>query len=211
MGDHLDQPTFHARYEAMPENFRAELIGGVVYVPSPLKADHGGPHADLVTWANIYRSHLPAARVMDNATDILGPDSEPQPDVYLFLEGGQTRMTTDGYVEGPPEFVGEVASSSAAYDLHEKRRDYERYGVGEYLVVLVRESRVVWFTRPGGPKSGFVELAAGTDGIHRSLSLPGLWLDAAALFRSDVPRLLEVLNLGLATPEHAAFVASRKK
>ena len=29
-GDHLDQKTFHARYEAIPENVRAELIGGVV-------------------------------------------------------------------------------------------------------------------------------------------------------------------------------------
>jgi hypothetical protein len=29
-GDRLDQPTFHARYERMPEDFRAELIGGIV-------------------------------------------------------------------------------------------------------------------------------------------------------------------------------------
>jgi hypothetical protein len=27
-GDHLDQVTFHERYKAMPEAFRAELIGG---------------------------------------------------------------------------------------------------------------------------------------------------------------------------------------
>jgi len=195
----------------MPKSFRAELIGGIVYVPSPLKSDHGGLHADVVTWANIYRSRTPGARVLDNATDVLGPDSEPQPDTLLVLEGGQTRITSDGYVEGPPELIAEVASSSAAYDLHEKRRDYERYGVGEYLVVLVRESRVVWFTRPAGPKSAFIELAAGADGIYRSPSLPGLWLDAAALFRSDLPRLLDVLNQGLAAPEHATFVASRKK
>lgn|GEM_PF-2507776 len=34
-GDHLDQPTFHQRYAAMPASFRAELIAGVVFVPSP--------------------------------------------------------------------------------------------------------------------------------------------------------------------------------
>ena len=46
-GDHLDQATFHARYEAMPPDFRAELIGGVVFVPSPLRSEHGESHAWL--------------------------------------------------------------------------------------------------------------------------------------------------------------------
>jgi hypothetical protein len=36
-GDHLDQPTFHERHEAMPD-VRAELIGGFVYMSSPQKA-----------------------------------------------------------------------------------------------------------------------------------------------------------------------------
>ena len=35
-GQRLDQPTFHALYEAMPPGTRAELIDGVVYMPSPL-------------------------------------------------------------------------------------------------------------------------------------------------------------------------------
>jgi Uma2 family endonuclease len=206
-GDHLDQPTFHLRYLAMPENYRAELIGGIVYVPSPLKADHGKVHANVVTWAGIYRSRTPGSHVLDNATDILGPDSEPQPDTLLYLEGGQTRLTKDGYLEGPPELIAEVASSSASYDLHAKLRDYEKHGVGEYVVLLVRESRAVWFVRPGGPASGFVEAPPDADGIYRSKLLPGLWLDPAALFRDDLARVLEVLHGGLASPEHAAFAA----
>ena len=36
-GQQLDQPTFHERYEAMPPETRAELVGGVVYMPSPLR------------------------------------------------------------------------------------------------------------------------------------------------------------------------------
>jgi hypothetical protein len=35
-GQDLDQPTFHALYEAMPPGTRAELIDGVVYMPSPV-------------------------------------------------------------------------------------------------------------------------------------------------------------------------------
>ena len=90
--------------------------------------------------------------------------------------------------------------------MFEKRNDYERYGIGEYLVMLIREARAVWFTRSSN-MSAFVEIAAGNDGILRSPKFPGLWLDASALFRGDRKRVNDVLNLGLASPEHAAFVA----
>lgn len=210
-GDHLDQPTFHARYRAMPERFRAELIGGVVYVPSPLKADHGEIHAKVMFWLGTYSVKSAGTRVLDNATDILAPDSEPQPDGCLVVDGGQTRLDADGYLTGPPELAVEVASTSQAYDLFEKRRDYERYGVREYLVLIVRESRALWFVRqPGQSKAGFTELMPADDGVLRSPSLPGLWLDAPALFRGDTARVIDVLNAGLATPEHAAFAARNR-
>ena len=41
----------------------------------------------------------------------------------------------------------------------------------------------------------------------RSEVFPGLWLDPRALLTQDWPRLLAVLGQGLASPEHAAFVA----
>lgn len=40
-GQRLDRATFHDRYEAMPPETRAELIGGVVHMPSPMTSDHG--------------------------------------------------------------------------------------------------------------------------------------------------------------------------
>src|SRR5207245_2120719 len=82
-GDHLDQPTFHERYLAMPPNVKAELIGGIVHMPSPLKLPHSGCHADVVTWLGVYKASTPGTDVRDNATTILGPESEPQPDAHL--------------------------------------------------------------------------------------------------------------------------------
>jgi hypothetical protein len=35
-GDHMKQPEFHRLYSSMPEDYRAELIGGIVFEPSPL-------------------------------------------------------------------------------------------------------------------------------------------------------------------------------
>ncbi len=152
-GDHLDQKTFHERYTAMPENFRAELIEGMVIVPSPLRLPHGRSHVTFNTWLGTYLAATPGIDGADNATSILGEESEPQPDSSLFVSpecGGQCRIVND-YLTGPPEWVGEIASSSEAYDLHGKYRDYEKAGVLEYAVVLLREQAVRWFVLRNGP------------------------------------------------------------
>lgn len=207
-GDRLDQKTFHERYKATPEQFKAELIEGMVYVmASPLNPRHGRPHGKLIGWLSLYEEATPGTETLINTTDILGPESEPQPDAALLVlpkYGGQAREDADGYLEGAPEFVGEIASSSESIDLHGKRRDYERHGVKEYLVAAVRQRRVYWWVSRAGR---FEPLAPGADGILRSEVFPGLWLDPEALLRHDLARLLSVLRQGLASPEHVAFVA----
>jgi Uma2 family endonuclease len=205
-GDHLDQKTFHERYEAMPEDFKAELIGGIVFMPSPLKRPHGRTHARVCHWLIEYEDSTPGTQAFDNATAILDRDSEPQPDACLLITAaghGQTREQ-DGYIAGPPELIVEVASASESIDLHLKRADYERVGVREYVVVVLRQRRVLWWVRRDGR---FADLPPGPDGLFRSETFPGLWLDPDALLRLDGQRLAEVVRQGLATPEHAAFVA----
>lgn len=205
-GERLDQKTFHERYEAMPEYVRAELIEGVVYMPSPVGSPHGGSHLELCIWLGTYKAHTPGTGGADNTTTILGPASEPQPDVFLRIlpaHGGQTWDDERQYVHGAPELIAEASDSSEGFDLGPKFRDYQQGGVREYLVILVRRRQVRWFTRSD---SGFVDLPPGEDGILRSEVFPGLWLDPEALLRGDTLRVLEVLNQGLATPEHAGFV-----
>lgn len=204
-GDHLDQPTFHARYMQTADHIKAELIGGVVYMPSPVRRSHGKFHVKLLRWLDSYADDTPGTEVLDNTTSILGNDSEPQPDACLRVINGQSKETEDDYILGPPEFIAEVASSTASYDLHKKKDDYERYGVREYLVLLIHEKRAVWFGRAEG---GFVEMTMGTDGLFRSVVMPGLWLDVAAFFRLDIQAVEAVLQQGLATAEHTAFVDS---
>jgi Uma2 family endonuclease len=203
-GDRMDQPTFHSRYKAMPAHIRAELIGGIVYMPSPVKTLHADVHAEVVAWLKVYQAVTPGVRAVDNATVILGADSEPQPDASLYLlDRGQTKPTEDGYLTGAPELVAEIALSSESYDLSAKHADYLRHGVQEYLVVLLRQQRVVWFVREG---QAFVEMTAGLDGVFRSRFFKGLWLDAGALVRGETGRVHEVLREGVASVEHAEFV-----
>jgi Uma2 family endonuclease len=206
----MDQKTFHALYLKTPEGFKAELIGGTVYVmSSPVSLNHGKHHSRLVRFLCTYADNTPGIEIGDNTTNVLSEESEPQPDAFLVIEpeyGGQTTLNKDGYVVGGPELVAEVANSTASIDLNRKKADYEKAGVGEYLVVLVREKSVVCFGR-GGRHGGFLELKPGSDGVIRSGVLPGLWLDLKGLFERPPRRLYSVLNKGLASPEHAAFVA----
>jgi Uma2 family endonuclease len=205
-GDHLDQKTFHERYEAMPPGFRAELIGGVVFMPSPTKRRHSRAHGISYGWIIQYETATAGTESHVTPTAILDDEAEPEPDVCLLIVApgqGQTH-DEDGYIVGPPELMVETAYSTEAIDLHMKKADYERTGVREYVVIALRQQKVFWFV---GRDGHFVELQPGADGILRSEVFPGLWLDPAALLRSDLPRVLEVGQQGLATPEHAAFVA----
>ncbi len=93
-GQRLDQPTFHALYEAMPPGTRAELIDGVVFMPGPVDPAHGRAHVPVIVWLDYYAENTPGVQVLDNATTILGWKSETQPDAMLRILpewGGQTR------------------------------------------------------------------------------------------------------------------------
>jgi Uma2 family endonuclease len=202
-GDHMAREEFHRLYERSPEDFHAELIGGIVYVASPLKRQHGTCHLLLGGLFAAYVARTPGVEAGDNTTVLLGDDAEPQPDLYVRLlpeSGGQSRTTDDDYILGAPELVAEIAHSSRAIDLHAKKDDYARYGVREYLVVSLREARLRWFDLRAGR-----ELESADDGIVRLGQFPGLWVDATALFASDYLGLIAALDHGLATPEHAEF------
>ncbi len=202
-GDRLTQPEFHRRYEAQPADDRFELIGGVVYMASPLGLPHGTSHTRLSLVLSHYQAATLGTEHADNTTVILGEESEPQPDSLLLIlpeYGGQTRLHRKKYILGAPEFVAEVAHSTRAIDLNQKKVDYQRGGVKEYLVVCLEEEELHWFSFK--PRK---RISPDSRGIFRSHAFPGLWLDGPALLERDSNRLLQTLELGLATPEHAAF------
>ncbi len=206
-GDRLTRDEFERRYAAMPSLKKAELIEGVVYMPSPVRVRrHGGPHAKVITWLGNYEAKTPGVEVADNATARLDLENEPQPDAMLYIApelGGQVRITPDDYIEAAPELVAEVASSSASYDLNTKLDAYRRNGVQEYIVWRVLDQQIDWFVLRGGR---YERLEPDDRGVVRSQVFPGLWLDTAALLRGDLAGTLQVLDEGLATAGHAGFV-----
>jgi len=208
-GDCLSAEEFERRYHLMPDVKKAELIGGVVYMPSPVSLDdHGSPHFDMGTWLGTYKAFTFGVRGGDNATVRLNPKNRPQPDLLLIIkpECGGATILTDGYVTGPPEHVDEISASSTNYDLNQKLNEFLAAGIPEYVVWRVWDQAIDWFVLEGA-KYRKIDPEAG---IYRSHVFPGLWLDAAAMIAGDMQRVLAVLQQGIATPEHAAFCEKLK-
>jgi hypothetical protein len=205
-GDRLTRAEFERRYDAMPNLKKAELIEGVVYMPSPVTVSHSKSHFDFIGWMAIYRMFTPGVEGGDNGSLRLDLNNMPQPDAFLrILEecGGQARISPDRYVEGSPEVIGEVAVSRIDFDLNIKLPVYRRNGVREYIVWRVPDQAIDWFILRG---AGYDRLPLGANGIFRSEVLPGLWLDRKALIEGDLARVGQVAQLGVASTEHADFV-----
>jgi len=203
-GDRLTRAEFERRYETMPNLKNAELIEGVVYMGSPVRVIHGQPHAHIMGWLFSYQVATPGIGLFDNTTVRLDADNEPQPDALLRIEnGGQTIISEDGYLEGAPEFIAEIAASSASYDLRDKLRAYRRNQVQEYLVWQVNEKKIDWFRLREGE---YIVLPSDATGTIKSEVFPGLWLAIPALIARNLVEVQSVLQRGLATSEHQSFV-----
>jgi Uma2 family endonuclease len=204
-GDRLTAEEFDRRYAATPEKFKAELIKGVVYVASPVTyEEHGGPHFDIIAWLGMYRVATPGIRGGDNTTVRL-PGNRPQPDACLFIDplsGGRVAIV-DRYIVGGPECIAEIAATSESYDLGDKLDVYRQFGVKEYIVWRVFDEAIDWFVLRGDK---YERLPVSDDGIYRSETLPGLWLDAPALLHGDMERVSHVAQQGIVDAIHADFV-----
>jgi Uma2 family endonuclease len=204
-GDVLDRDEFERRYNAMPEAIKAELIEGRVYMSSPVRYNnHGKPDRNLNTWLGVYSAFTPGTSGANNATIRMDDFNEPQPDGILILEErGQAIIGPDDYLEGAPELAIEVSASTATRDLREKLAAYRRNGVREYIVWSIYDRQLTWFILEAGE---YIPLPQDSDGIFRSRVFPGLWLDVESLLNDEMAAVLTVLQQGLASEEHAAFI-----
>ena len=218
-GSSFTQPEFHLLYSRTPEGFRAELVGGIVYVmSSPVSNGHATRRFDFGGALFHYRRFTPGVQGGSDRTVRLGDGGEAQPDLHLRVrldhggtvgtwnleDGEQVPAGDDGdFLESGPEFVLEVAKSSRRFDLGEKLADYRAGGVKEYVVAVARTRTLVWYCFEESEEA----LVVPADGVLKSRVMPGLWINGPAVFREDAMTAGDTLDAGLATPEHAAFVA----
>jgi len=204
-GDKLTRDEFLRRWAAHPEINNAELIGGTVFMSSPVSVEHGDCDGHVGGWLQYYSAFTPGTASGHNITSFLLDDT-PQPDLNLRIlpEFGGASWVEGRYLHGMSEMLAAISLSSASLDLHEKLDLYEAARVPEYLVVLLFEQEIRWHVLVDGQ---YQRLAPGPDGLFRSHVFPGLWLDGKALLAGNMAEVLLKLQEGLKSPEHQAFVA----
>jgi Uma2 family endonuclease len=204
-GDRLTRDEFMRRWEAMPDLKWAELLNGVVYMPSPISLIHSDFHSSLNGWLWTYATTTPGCASNSAGTWLMTSDSAPQPDLALRILpefGGQS--TIEGkYAAGAPELIVEVSPTTSIKDTGVKFRLYERSAVREYLIVRPAKHKLIWNILVEGK---FQELAADDDGLFRSRMFPGLWLNPSQLWDGDLAGIAATVRQGAAKSEHTAFV-----
>jgi len=210
-GDRLTRVEFERRHNVTPSD-NYELIEGVVYMASPVKAKgHSTPVNIIQTWLGNYCADTPGTNAGANGSIRLDIENMPQPDAWLIIEpshGGQAVYSDDDYIEGAPELIVENANTSAGIDLHDKLRAYRRNSVREYIVWRTFDQQIDAFTFRDGD---FHKADLPADGILKSEVFPGLWLDTRATLAHDRAKINATLSQCLATPEHAGFVEKLKR
>jgi Uma2 family endonuclease len=203
-GDNLTREEFLRRRQLDNRIKKAELICGIVYLPSPVTIEHGVNDGYVGTWLGSYQAATPGTQAGHNTTSFLLKDA-PQPDNFLriFPEFGGASSTKDNYLAGSPELLAEICLSSTAYDLHQKFDLYQEAGVQEFLAIMLHEKEIRWYVLLDWK---YQVLHPDADGILRSRVFPGLWLDGAAFFQGDMRRVLDLLQKGIDSPEHKDFV-----
>ncbi len=193
-GDRLSRDEFLERWERMPALKKAELIDGVVYMPSPVSLTHSGYDGLSHLVLSSFAARTPGSGFFPNATWLM-LESAPQPDSCLcWLPPSGTLKTIRDLATGVPDLIVEVSLSTRSYDLGPKLALYQKAGVPEYVALLVEEERIEWRVLEQG---SYGLMQPDTDGIFRSRAFPGLWIESAAFWRKDQARLLAVLEQGL--------------
>ena len=212
-GDHLDSKEFLRRWDAMPDLKRAELIDGIVTMPSPVSRPHATIHGKMSGWLYLYDDSTPGCEFGLEGSWVMSGDSVPQPDLFLRMlpEFGGQSGEERGLGAGAPELIVEMSGSTLTRDLGVKMELYRRTGVREYITVVLNPRQIIWRELSRGR---YREIKADDDGLLRSRVFPGLWLDPDAVW-SAKKSLRKVVEKGIESPEHAAFVrrlaTARKK
>ncbi len=192
-GDHLSREELHRRYLARPDIKKAELLDGVVYMPSPIRIrHHARPHGFVVAWLGQYVASASDVILAPNGSVYLDGQDEVQPDAFLWRpEPGGPILTDDDYLEGAPQLVVEISASTATYDLHVKKEAYRRNGVREYVVWRVLDEAIDWFRLQDGQ---YALIAPDAEGVVESEQFPGLRLHVASMLAGDLAAVLARLR-----------------
>ena len=175
------EPMTVADYERLPDDGRRyELLDGeLIEMPAPTIFHQ----LVLSEYYDLLKQHVRQyrlGRALFSPVDVeLTPMNVVQPDL-IYVSTANSHVLTGKRVVGTPDLVVEATSpESRVRDMVRKRDKYQHAGVREYWLIDTRARTHTTWTLEG---RYYVEIPADEDGMARSIVLPDLTIDVAALF-----------------------------
>ncbi len=190
-GDRMTDDEF---FQFAPEDRKAELIGGILVMPSPAYLPHEDRQGFLITVLRAFVRHQRLGIVLGSHTAVHLQNGETYEPDGLFVSAERASIVRREGVFGAPDLVIELLSPGTAnYDWGIKRRVYAQSGVRE-----------LWLIDPNGldgsaffqrDESGLKEVSI-QDNVLQSLAVPGFYLRADWLWpeSGDLPDEVGVLK-----------------
>lgn len=197
----MERMTAADFFRDAPEDRKAELIDGVMIMPSPPLIAHEMLQDFLYRLLGDYVEDQRLGRIFGSRTAVeLELFYAPEPDI-LFIANDRLHIIGEKGILGAPDFVIEILSASTAQnDRGPKMRAYERAGVREY-----------WLIDPYGPAgSEFYQLQEGrfrphapsAEGILTSTTVRGFWIDLNWLWAGrEYPPVRQALDAILSSQQ----------
>jgi Uma2 family endonuclease len=188
--------TFADFVELIPDDQKADLIEGAIYMASPESTDHN----KLVSWldrviGNFVQERGLGETTVNKVAFRLTDRSAPEPD-FAFVRAERAKDIRSGHVDGPPDLAIEIVSpDSVDRDYRAKRELYEAAGVPEYWIIDPDEKTVTFLAR--GDSGRFVETPP-ENFLFRSRVLPGFAIDVRWLWQRPLPSAMATVQRLLA-------------
>ena len=171
-----DRMTVAEFFESAPEDRKAELIDGVLVMPSPASMTHELLQVFLVSVLSNYVEAHNLGEVLGSRTALdLGIEYQAyEPDI-LFVRRERAEILHEQGVSGAPDLVIEILSrGTMSVDRTIKRQVYNQAGVSELWLIDPAGARGSRFYQRG-PAGEMVEVAL-VDGILRSTTVGGFFV-----------------------------------
>ena len=190
-------PPLRMTYEEFlgwADGMRAEWVDGEVIVMSPAS----NPHQSLMAFLGALLLHFAEENQLGRI--FLAPfqmklstrPSGREPDL-LFISKEKLSNLKQNYLDGPADLVVEIVSpDSQARDRGDKFYEYEEAGVLEYWILDQTRKRTEFYHL--GDDGTFKLIHPEENGIYRSKTLEGLWLQVDWLWQDPLPTLMSVLK-----------------
>lgn len=187
-----ERVTVDEFYRLVPDGQKADLLDGIIYMPSPDTTD------ELTGFVRFLMQGYNAARRLGGQVRgsrfafRLSRYRAPEPDV-AYVRPQRTRLVGKKDMKGGPDAAVEVVSrDSRRRDYVDKKKASEEAAVGEYWIIAPLKRQVRFYRLVDG-RYQLVSLEGGH--IFRSAVLPGFWLDVRWLWQDPLPNAYDCLQV----------------